>query len=96
MAGSDWDNSRDNDGFMPGMECKVTVSTFHNVHDMASEAQRQFKEGKYLTKDDLRIILAKLQAGQSMSDAETGIDFMFAPRYNDDIRAVRAAIAKME
>jgi hypothetical protein len=78
------------------MKVEVTVGGFHRTHDVAGLAETIVAKGnldKLLTSKLLNF-LKNLEAGQRLTDAETGPDFMFAHSYTDSIRAVEKEIKR--
>lgn len=79
----------------PEMTIEVTLGDFHATHDRAGVARERTEKGKELDKlsvPGLRQILADLRAGQRLTDAEDGPDFMFAADYSLSILAVVAEL----
>ncbi len=78
----------------PDMDLVVSLGVFHDTHSAAHQVKDALKNGvEKLSSDELRTALAKLQAGQRLSDAETGPDFMFAANYIDAIITVQSELA---
>ena len=81
----------------PDMRIDVSLGTFHDTHDVAGEALERVRKGlKGVGRKELKELLANLEAGQDLTDAETGIDAMYAMQYNDEIKLVRQALKNKE
>jgi hypothetical protein len=78
----------------PDMSIKISLHEFHRIHDEAWKAKDLIKTGiKELSVDQLRDAWNKLHAGQSLFNAETGPDFMYAASYHDTIALAEAELA---
>jgi hypothetical protein len=77
----------------PEMSIDISLGDFHRTHDAAHEAVSLIKAGlDQIPSEKLLDILAALRAGQALTDAETGDDFMFAASYRDEIKMVEEAM----
>ena len=73
----------------PQMTISVTLGEFHSTHERAAAARKKVHtELSTMNVNDLKSVLTDLQAGQRLSDAEDGPDFMYASDYNDEIWVV--------
>jgi hypothetical protein len=72
------------------MKIKVTVGEFHSTHDKALAAQKIVQTSDLSTIPGQRLIIlkGKLAAGQRLTDAEDGPDFMYATSYKDEITLI--------
>jgi hypothetical protein len=75
----------------PDMNVRVSLGTFHQTHNAASDAKALLEAGiEKLSTAKLEEILANLRAAQRLTDAEAGSDFMYATSYREEIRQVVA------
>jgi len=79
----------------PEMKIRVSLGEFHSTHDRAHAAQRRVLDGlSTMSTNELTNALADLQAGQRLTNAEDGNDFMYASSYHQEIKMVLDAIKK--
>lgn len=80
---------------LPEMSIEITVGEFHDTHDAAIKAKDLLKTDiSKLSLSNLKKALKKFEAGQELSDAETGPDFMYAPDYRAEIKLIEKEIEK--
>lgn len=78
------------------MKVAVTYRDFHGTHDKALAARKLVRESKSLKGLEtarLNEMIAHMQSGQRLTDAEDGPDFMFASDYNSEIRLCQNELA---
>jgi hypothetical protein len=79
------------------MSIKVTVGEFHDTHDAAHQVEELLKHGaENLSVSELTDALQKLNAGQRLTDAETGPDAWCAHSYRDSIALAEKELRKRE
>jgi hypothetical protein len=76
------------------MKVEVTVGEFHRIHDVAEVAECEIKNSDLSKLSTTRLleILRSLEAGQRLTDAETGVDAVYAHSYTDSIKAIEKVI----
>ena len=80
---------------LPEMSIEITVGEFHDTHDAAIKAKDLLKTDiSKLSLSNLKKALEKFEAGQELTDAETGPDFMYAPDYRAEIKLIEKEIEK--
>ena len=78
----------------PEMTIEVSLGQFHRTHDRARAAQKKVQSDmSAMNTAEMETALTDLRAGQRLTDAEDGADFMYADNYNQEIRLVRQAIS---
>lgn len=79
---------------VPDMNVKITRREFHKTHDKAQKAQKRVQDGNLykLSTAEMQQILADLEAGQYLTDAETGPNFTYGPSYRSEIFLVKAKL----
>lgn len=83
------------DKLLTEMSIEVTEGEFHDTHDAAHQAEELLKQGvKNLSVPELEDALQKLNAGQRLTDAETGPDAWCASNYRDSIALVETELRK--
>ena len=86
----------DSSALTPEMRIDISLGEFHSTHDRAHTAQRKvLNKLSTMSTDELATVLADLQAGQRLTDAEDGDDFMYASSYHQEIKMVVEAIRKV-
>ena len=72
------------------MTIKVSFRDFHQIHSEATANQIlvQRNDLSTFTKSQLESTLVSLKAGQRLTDAENGSDFMYATSYLHEITIV--------
>ena len=79
----------------PDMSIDVSLGEFHGTHDKAREAEKIIEEDlSVFDEKTLIITLNALRTAQTLSDAETGPDMMYAPSYIEAINKVREELKK--
>ncbi|MDP2651052.1 MAG: hypothetical protein Q8O98_00505 [bacterium] len=86
----------DSNHILSEMKIEVTHGEFHRTHNIARVARDHVREenlSRY-SADELERMKSRLRAGQGLSRAEDGPDFMFAPTYNDEIKAIEEELER--
>lgn len=78
------------------MSVVVTVAKFHETHDAAIAAEASVKEGSLEALSTIQVLklLRDLEAGQRLTNAETGPDAVFAHSYSESIDLVEREISR--
>lgn len=77
------------------MSIKITVGTFHDIHDKAHQAE-QLVNGSIsgIETTELLEVLTALKEGQWLTDGETGPDACYAHSYRDSINKIESEIGR--
>ncbi|HEY4482588.1 MAG TPA: hypothetical protein VI953_00230 [Candidatus Paceibacterota bacterium] len=76
------------------MAVDVSLGDFHDTHDRAQVYVDRLKKGPPMNKTELEQALVALGEAQGLTNAETGIDAMYAMQYGEYIDKVRKLLAK--
>jgi|GEM_PF-5520593 len=79
------------------MNIHVTFGEFDRIHRKAREARQMVRvlgNPKRAPDRILKRLLSDLKAGQGLSNAETGSDFMYAPDYREEIRIIENVLGR--